>query len=590
MASDQLIVAGDIGGTSTRLALFEPTDERSRPRGEKVYRSREYAGLDEIVQAFVMQHGVRVAAACFGIAGPVRDGEVQTPNLPWTVRAATIATRLALPTVHLINDLEANAWGVSALGPEDFFVLNEGNPTAGNGAVIAAGTGLGEAGLFWDGAQHLPLACEGGHVDFAPRNALECELLTYLSARHDRVSYERVVSGPGFLNIYRFLRDSMCGTESPELMAAMKVQDPAPAIAQAALSGTSELASQALDLFVSLYGAEAGNLALKMMAVSGVFVGGGIAPKILPRLRTPTFMEAFLAKGRMRRLLEAMPVRVILNDKAALLGAARFAIRAHAAAAPLATRTTVARRRVAELRVLPDVGALARSAAELFVTHARAAVDARGRFTVALSGGSTPRALFNLLATDAELRNALSWNQAHVFWGDERCVPPDSPESNYRMAREALLDHVPIPPENVHPMVPAIGEPAELALAYEQELGRAFLLDEGELPVFDLVLLGMGADGHTASLFPHSPALSERKRRVVAHWIEKFSAFRITLTVPVLNASRAVVFLASGADKAQTLARVLHGPYDPLESPAQLIDPQEGTMSWLVDRTAAGMR
>jgi 6-phosphogluconolactonase len=239
--------------------------------------------------------------------------------------------------------------------------------------------------------------------------------------------------------------------------------------------------------------------------------------------------------------------------------------------------------------VLPDASALARTAAELFVRHARAAVEARGRFAVALSGGSTPRALFNRLAGDAELRDALPWNQTHLFWGDERCVPPDSPESNYRMAREALLDLVPIPPENVHPMVRAMGEPAELALAYEQELERAFALDDDEPPTFDLVLLGMGADGHTASLFPHSPALGERRRRVVANWIDKLSAFRITLTAPVFNAARAVVFLVSGADKAQTLARVLHAPYDHFELPAQLVDPQAGTLVWLVDRAADGM-
>ena len=157
-----LIIAGDIGGTSTRLALFEPTDGRPRIAIEKVYRSREFPGLEEIVQLFIAENRVRVAAACFGIAGPVRAAEVQTPNLPWTVRAAALAQRLELETAHLINDLEANAWGIGALGPEDFLVLNEGNPTTGNAAVIAAGTGLGEAGLYWDGHQHLPFACEGG--------------------------------------------------------------------------------------------------------------------------------------------------------------------------------------------------------------------------------------------------------------------------------------------------------------------------------------------------------------------------------------------------------------------------------------------
>jgi glucokinase len=585
-----VIIAGDIGGTSTRLALFELSGDGTRPLIEKVYRSREHAGLEEIVQAFIAENHVRVAAACFGIAGPVRAGEVQTPNLPWTVRAANIAQRLELDSVHLINDLEANAWGVGALEAHDFAVLNEGNPATGNAAVIAAGTGLGEAGLYWDGRQHLPFACEGGHADFAPRNALEFDLLTYLAARHDRVSYERVVSGPGLHNLYTFLRDTKRGAESPELANAIMHSDPAAAISQAALNGSSELASRALDLFVSLYGAEAGNLALKMMSVAGMYIGGGIAPKILPRLKSPTFMEAFGSKGRMRRVLEAMPVRIVLNDKAALLGAARFASHAYAGANPIASVASGAGvRRYAEVRVLANAAAMARAGAEMFVAHARQAVEDRGRFNAALSGGSTPRALFKLLATDPALRDAMPWNQVHLFWGDERHVPPDAAESNYRMTREALLDHVPIPHENVHPMVRVLAEADVVASDYERELVRFFSLREGALPVFDLVLLGMGADAHTASLFPDSPALSERERLVVANWIEKFQAFRVTLSAAVLNAGRVVLFLVSGADKAQALSQVLHGPRDPLRFPAQLIDPREGRLLWLVDQAAAGM-
>jgi 6-phosphogluconolactonase len=336
-----------------------------------------------------------------------------------------------------------------------------------------------------------------------------------------------------------------------------------------------------------------------------VYIGGGVAPRILAHLRMPTFMDAFLAKGRMRRLLEAMPVRVVLNDKAALLGAGWFAARALAASGAAAPVGPPARRRVAEVRVLPDAPAMAQTAAELFVRHARRAVEARGRFCVALSGGSTPRALFVRLATEPALRDAVPWNQTHLFWGDERHVAPDAAESNYRMTRDALLDHVPLPRENVHPMVPAStrlstgapGEAVELARAYQEVLERSFALSKGvlrqgsaqALPSFDLVLLGMGADGHTASLFPDSPALGERTQLVVANWIERFSAFRITLTAPVINAARAVVFLVSGADKATTLSAVLHGPDDARRLPAQLIDPQTGTLLWLVDRAAAGM-
>ncbi len=591
MAPDPIVIlAGDIGGTSTRLALFEPTDGRPRPVVEKVYHSRERSGLEEIVQAFVAEHHVSVAAACFGIAGPVRAGEVQTPNLPWTVRAVSVAARLGIETAHLINDLEANAWGVGALSAEDFAVLNEGTPAPGNGAVIAAGTGLGEAGLYWDGGQHLPFACEGGHADFAPRNALEFELLSYLTARYDRVSYERVLSGPGLNNIYQFLRDTKRGTESPELAEAIMNSDPAAAISQAALSGKSELASRALDLFVTLYGAEAGNLALKLMAVSGVYVGGGIAPKILARLKAPTFMEAFVAKGRMGRLLEAMPVRVVLNDKAALLGAARFACRALAATKPAARAAdTGSQRKYAEVRVLADAAMMTRAGAELFVTHSRQAVEARGRFSIALSGGSTPRALYTLLATDPALRDAVPWNQVHLFWGDERHVPRDSAESNYRMTREALLDRVPIPPENIHPVVRHSAEAADLAHAYQLELERFFHLGTGALPVFDMVLLGLGADAHTASLFPDTAAINECAQLVVANWVEKLGAFRITLSVPVLNAARVVVFLVSGADKAPALAQCLDGVRDPMRLPAQLIDPPEGRLLWLVDQAAACM-
>jgi glucokinase len=224
----------------------------------------------------------------------------------------------------LVNDLEANAYGIAMLELKDFVVLNQGAADAsGNAAIVSAGTGLGEAGLFWDGKQHRPFACEGGHTDLAPRNELEVELLRFLLGKFSRVSYERAVSGPGLVNIYNFLRDSGRGQESPDMVEAMRQQNPAAVISKAALDGTCALSVQALDLFVSLYGAEAGNLALKIMSTGGLFVGGGIAPKILPKLTGPLFMEAFTTKGRMSPLLKAMPVRVIMNEKTALLGAAR---------------------------------------------------------------------------------------------------------------------------------------------------------------------------------------------------------------------------------------------------------------------------
>jgi glucokinase len=228
--------------------------------------------------------------------------------------------------VALLNDLEANAYGLAMLAPDDFVALNNGTTEAsGNMAIIAAGTGLGEAGLHWDGGQHHPFASEGGHASFAPSNAFQIELLSYLLREFTHVSWERVVSGPGLYNIYRFLRDTGRGEEPPWLGEEIRRGDPAAVISQAALAGSSALCGQALDLFIALYGAEAGNLALKLMASGGVFVGGGIAPKIITKLRDSTFIEAFVAKGRMQSLLQDIPVRVILNDKAALLGAARFA-------------------------------------------------------------------------------------------------------------------------------------------------------------------------------------------------------------------------------------------------------------------------
>jgi len=321
-----MILAGDIGGTNARLAFFEPRGEQLVPVGEDTFASNEYPDLASILRTFVAAQRVPIKVACFGVAGPIREGRTQATNLPWTVDAQQLARTLHIETVLLLNDLEACAYGIPALPPEDFVVLNPGSAKAsGNAAVIAAGTGLGEAGLYWDGRQQHPFACEGGHSSFAPSNPLQVELLGYLMREFCHVSWERVISGPGLLNIYHFLRDTGRGEEPDWLSEQMRHQDPSAAISQAALAGTSLLCEQALNLFVSLYGAEAGNVALKMMGTGGVYVGGGIAPKIIKKLTEPLFMEAFMAKGRLKPLLQDIPVRVIMNDKTALLGAARFA-------------------------------------------------------------------------------------------------------------------------------------------------------------------------------------------------------------------------------------------------------------------------
>lgn len=322
-----MILAGDIGGTSTRLGLFEVQASRLMPVRTQIFRSRDYPGLGKIAMTFLGDQISEIKAACFGIAGPVRHGRVAGPNLAWETHDLMLARELGLIAVKLINDLEANAYGIGALEPEDFVTLQVGDTTAqGNGAVISVGTGLGEAGMFWDGKAHLPFACEGGHADFAPRNEIECELLSYLCARFGRVSYERVLSGNGQQLLYEFLRDIKGRSENPALAEEMRLNNPAAVITRAALAGECELCVQALDWYVSFYGAEAGNLALKMMATGGIYIGGGIAPKIIQKLKGPTFMDAFLAKGRMKPLLETIPVRVIMKDTAALLGAARAAV------------------------------------------------------------------------------------------------------------------------------------------------------------------------------------------------------------------------------------------------------------------------
>jgi glucokinase len=295
-------------------------------RFEKTFPSREKTNLEAVLAEFLSLYPGDLARASFGIAGPVRNGRCEATNLPWVVDSQTLAKQVGLKHVGLLNDLVANAYGIPLLQPQDFVILNKGARNAqGNMAIISAGTGLGEAGMYWDGEVHRPFASEGGHADFSPRNQLEMELLDYSLSRYRRVSVERLLSGPGLVHIYQFLRDSRKGEEPPWLAEQMHHDDTAPLISRLAIEGKSLLCRSALELFVSFYGAEAGNLALKLMATGGVYLGGGIAPKIISILKEPVFMNAFTAKGRMRPLLEDIPVRVIMNAKTALLGAARHA-------------------------------------------------------------------------------------------------------------------------------------------------------------------------------------------------------------------------------------------------------------------------
>jgi glucokinase len=320
-----MILAGDIGGTKVNLAFFTE-GLRLTPENLASYPSRDYSTLEEIAQQFLSERRLKADYACFGIAGPVKQGRVAVTNLPWIVTDKDIKKTLGLKHVWLINDLEANAHGIYGLTPKDFVTLNKGEEGAiGNAAIISAGTGLGEAGLFWDGNRHLPIASEGGHSDFAPRTDLDMELLAYLRKRFGQVDFEAVLSGPGQFHIYEFLRDTGRGEEPAWLAAELRSEEPPRVITRAALENRCDLCVQALNLFVDFYGAEAANLALKVLATGGVYIGGGIAPKIISKLTDGRFMNAFTGGGRMKSLLTAMPVRVIMNDKTALIGAARFA-------------------------------------------------------------------------------------------------------------------------------------------------------------------------------------------------------------------------------------------------------------------------
>lgn len=324
-----MILAGDIGGTHARLAYFQGGGPRPIPLHARVFPSREFGSLAEVVERFVAEETQSVTGACFGVAGPVQGGRARTPNLPWLVDSGDLAHVLGLEAVMLVNDLEASAHALSILRGDDLVVLSEGDRDAsGNAALISAGTGLGEAGLRWDGERYAPFATEGGHADFAPRNPLEIELLTWMLERWDHVSYERLVSGPGLHNIYCFLVDTGRGEEPEWLRNEIQKSDPAVVIASAALERETPVCQHALEVFVSIYGAEAGNLALKMLATGGVYVGGGIAAKLVAKLRGPAFLEAFRDKGRMRALLERMPVEIVVNENAALLGAAALALAA----------------------------------------------------------------------------------------------------------------------------------------------------------------------------------------------------------------------------------------------------------------------
>ena len=334
-----MILAGDVGGTKVHLSLYSFEGGKLKPIRDQKYPAAEHASLDEVVQKFLAEsptgdqtrngpdHGI--IAACFGCPGPVRDGRIKLTNLPWTLDVRELSKSLNIEHIFLINDLEANGYGIPELRPDRIFTLHAADPTAiGHRGLISAGTGLGEALLIWDPKvqRHLPIPSEGGHCDFSPRTDREISLLQYLRRTlNGRVSFERVVSGIGLKTIYAYLKDDEKMEEPDWLRDRLASEDPNAVIGSCAEDGSSPICFETMQIFSAAFGAEAGNIALKVLSTGGIYLGGGIAPKVLKTLQTGAFTEAFLDKGRMRPLLEAMPVRVILDDTCALLGAAAFA-------------------------------------------------------------------------------------------------------------------------------------------------------------------------------------------------------------------------------------------------------------------------
>jgi glucokinase len=295
---------------------------------EKTYMSQQHEGLSGILADFIRTEGIPVHSACVGVAGPVRAGRSKISNLPWVIDARDVAKQLRLNSVGLLNDLEAYAYGIDGLESRDFIPLTEGAEEAeGNRAVISAKTGLGMAGLYWDGFRHHPFACEGGHADFAPRNDLQMELLAYLQKKYGRISCERILSGPGIKNIYDFLRDTRKADEPEWLRTQMSAApDPPALISQLALNGKAAICDQTLSIFVSVFGAQTGNCALNFMSTGGIFIGGSIAAKIVPKMKDPLFLESFLDKGRMGTILKDIPIKIVINDDSGMIGAARYTL------------------------------------------------------------------------------------------------------------------------------------------------------------------------------------------------------------------------------------------------------------------------
>ena len=327
-----MILAGDVGGTKVHLALYNFVDGKLVQLREEKFPAAEYACLDDVVKTFLSQGKEPkdgIAASCFGCPGPVRDGRLKLTNLPWTLDSRDLQRSIGIEHIFLINDLEANGFGIPELTNDQVHTLHEGDAAAvGHRGLVSAGTGLGECLLIWDGKlrRHTPIPSEGGHTDFSPRDDRDIALLQSLRRTlKGRVSFERVVSGIGIKNVYAFLRDDVKMEEPTWLRERLQTEDPNAVIGTLAESGESEICTEAMRIFSAAFGAEAGNIALKVLAHGGIYLGGGIAPKVLKTMSAGPFTEAFFDKGRMRPILESIPVRIILDDTCALLGAAAYA-------------------------------------------------------------------------------------------------------------------------------------------------------------------------------------------------------------------------------------------------------------------------
>jgi glucokinase len=321
-----MILAGDVGGTKTLLGLFERDGRRLRAARISIFASADWPSFEAMVAAFLAAGRERPRRAAFGIAGPIFKGKSQVVNLRWAIDARRVSRSLGNRPVALLNDLEAAAHGLRELTPRQIVNLTPGlRPGDGNVALISPGTGLGMAILVRDGDRWVVSASEGGHADFAPRDAEEAALLEYAQRRYPRVSQERIVAGPGFSMIYDFLVDTGRERTSASMRARLATGDRNAAVSEAGVEGSDPAAARAVEMFVSLLGSAAGNLALAAKASGGVFIGGGIPPRILPRLREGTLLEAFRNKGRLRTFLEAVPVKIVVEPRLGLLGAAAFA-------------------------------------------------------------------------------------------------------------------------------------------------------------------------------------------------------------------------------------------------------------------------